>query len=275
MSVITAVIYGIVQGLTEFLPISSSGHLSLISNFFGADIEGESLSFTVLLHLGTLAAVIIAYRSDILELIKGFISLVAKLFSGKIRNPLKNGEKLFLMLCVATLPLIVGAVLEEKVEALSGMSWLIGIFLIINGFMLLLADKLAGGDKTLQTGGIKHTLIIGLVQLVGVMPGISRSGSTITGGLFVGFERKDAVKFSFLLSIPAILGANILKLPELISDPTFSENLLPYACGVVAAMMSGLAAIKLLQYIAKSNKLSVFTLYCIAVGIAAIVFSII
>ena len=121
MNIITAVLYGIVQGLTEFLPISSSGHLSLLHNIFGTDIE-SSIAFTVLLHLGTLAAVIIAYHKDVWELIKGFLSLLKKLFTGHIKDGLTGGERVLVMLIIATLPLVVGAVLESKVEALSGMS---------------------------------------------------------------------------------------------------------------------------------------------------------
>lgn len=274
MKIITAVIYGIVQGLTEFLPVSSSGHLSLLQNIFGAGSE-SSLSFTVLLHLGTLIAVVIAYRKDVLGLFIGFFSLIKKLFTGHIKDGLTSGERLLVMLIVATLPLIPGAILSDKVEVLSGISWLIGIFLIINGGILWLSDKLTEGNKIIEASGWKQALAVGLVQLIGVMPGISRSGSTITGGLFTGFCRKDAVRFSFLLSIPAILGANILELPELFSDATFSENALPYLCGVLAAAVSGFAAIKLLEYMANSKKMSVFSLYCILVGAAAIIYCIV
>ena len=274
MNIITAVLYGIVQGLTEFLPISSSGHLSLLQNMFGTDIE-SSIAFTVLLHLGTLAAAIIAYHKDVWELIKGFFSLLKKLFTGHIKDGLTGGERVLVMLIIATLPLVVGAVLESKVEALSGMSWLIGIFLIFNGFMLWMSDKIAVGNRPLEKGNWRQALFVGLIQLIAVMPGISRSGSTITGGLFAGFSKKDAVRFSFLLSIPAILGANILKLPELIGEPSFSANALPYLCGVLAAALSGFAAIKLLQYISSAKKLSVFSVYCIAVGLAAIIYCVV
>ena len=274
MNIVTAVLHGIVQGLTEFLPISSSGHLSLLQNIFGTDIE-SSIAFTVLLHLGTLAAVIIAYHKDVWELIKGFFSLLKKLFTGHIKDGLTGGERVLVMLIIATLPLVVGAVLESKVEALSGMSWLIGIFLIFNGFMLWMSDKIAVGNRPLEKGNWRQALFVGLIQLIAVMPGISRSGSTITGGLFAGFSKKDAVRFSFLLSIPAILGANILKLPELIGDPAFSANALPYLCGVLAAALSGFAAIKLLQYISSAKKLSVFSVYCIAVGLAAIIYCVV
>ena len=275
MSIISAVLYGILQGLTEFLPVSSSGHLALIQNIFGAeDMESTYLSFTVLLHLGTLAAVIAVYYKDVWEIIKGFFSLLGKLFTGRTKEKLLPGERLFLMLLVATLPLVPGALISGKVEALSRISWLIGAFLILNGVMLWLSDKLSVRRFALEDMKPRHALFIGCIQLIGIMPGISRSGSTITGGLFAGLDRKDAVKFSFLLSVPAILGANVLELPKLINDPLFSENALPYLCGVAAAALSGFAAIRLLQYIAGSKKLSVFSLYCIAVGAAAIIYSV-
>ena len=138
--------------------------------------------------------------------------------------------------------------------------------------MLWMSDKIAVGNRPLEKGNWRQALFVGLIQLIAVMPGISRSGSTITGGLFAGFSKKDAVRFSFLLSIPAILGANILKLPELIGDPSFSANALPYLCGVLAAALSGFAAIKLLQYISSAKKLSVFSVYWKAVGLAAIIY---
>jgi undecaprenyl-diphosphatase len=271
MTIIEAIFYGIVQGLAEFLPISSSGHLSAFQNLFGGkDLETDFFTFDILLHLGTLAAVLLVYRKDVLELIKGFFSLVKKVIKGELKNGLEKYERLVVCLVIATLPLIPAAFVKDYVEALYGMTKVIGVLLIFNGMMLFISDKLAkkqGGEVT-----EKRALGIGLVQLCGLLPGISRSGSTITGGLLLGVDRKEAVKFSFLLSIPAIVGANILSIFDLADNPIASTDILPYAIGTLTAAISGVAAIKLLQYITNKNKFGVFTIYCVAVGVLLLIF---
>ncbi|MBP3387992.1 MAG: undecaprenyl-diphosphate phosphatase [Clostridia bacterium] len=270
MSIIEAIFYGIVQGLAEFLPISSSGHLSAIQNLFGGkDLETDFFTFDILLHLGTLAAVLLVYRKDVLELIKGFFSLVRKIFKGELKNGLEKYERLVICLVIATLPLIPAAFLKDYVEALYGMTKVIGALLIFNGTMLFVSDKLAkkqGGEVT-----EKRAIGIGLIQLVALLPGVSRSGSTITGGLLLGVDRKEAVKFSFLLSIPAIVGANVLSVFDLADNPIASSDILPYALGMIAAALSGIAAIKLLQYITNKNRFGLFTIYCVAVGVVLLI----
>lgn len=271
MDIFTSVFLGLLQGLTEFLPVSSSGHLAIAQNFFGFESE-QSMAFAVMLHLGTLAAVFIMYSSDIFLLIKGFFTLAAKLVTGRIRKcPLETGERLFLMLAVATIPLLPAALLEDHVASLSAVSWAVGLLLILNGGILFLSDRLSAGNMTVDGLGPKKALFIGLIQMVAILPGISRSGSTITGGLFAGLKREDAVRFSFLLSLPAILGANILKLPELFDDPSFSAGLPVMAAGVAAALLSGIAAIKLLKYISKNKRFTVFSVYCIIAGAVTVV----
>ena len=271
MDIFTSVFLGLLQGLTEFLPVSSSGHLAIAQNFFGFESE-QSVAFAVMLHLGTLAAVFIMYSSDIFLLIKGFFTLAAKLVTGRIRKcPLETGERLFLMLAVATIPLLPAALLEDHVTSLSAVSWAVGLLLILNGGILFLSDRLSAGNVTVDGLGPKKALFIGLIQMVAILPGISRSGSTITGGLFAGLKREDAVRFSFLLSLPAILGANILKLPELFDDPSFSAGLPVMAAGVAAALLSGIAAIKLHKYIAENKRFTVFSVYCIIAGTVTVV----
>ena len=136
MSILEAIFYGLLQGVAEFLPISSSGHLALAHNFFGAE-DGGYLAFDILLHLATLLAVFIMYRREVLQVIVGFFTLMGKLFSGKLKKePFAYGEKLFLMLCIATVPLVPMVILADYVEAVNGISWMIGLLLIFNGFML-------------------------------------------------------------------------------------------------------------------------------------------
>ena len=273
MSVLEAVIYGIIQGIAEFLPISSSGHLALAQNFFGTDTE-HGFAFNIALHLATLLSVCVVFRKDVLALIKGFFSLVKKLFTGRIKEGLESGERLFLMLCVATLPLIPVKLLglDETVEAISSVSWIIGALLIFNGAMLFVSDRLKQTDLSAERGGYLRPLGVGVVQaLIGIMPGISRSGSTITGGRIFGFSREEAVRFSFLMSIPAILGACVTELPDLFSEGMSIDMLLPILVGAAVAAILGFFAIKLLQYISKNKGFAVFSVYCVIIGVAAIV----
>lgn len=273
MSIIEAIVYGIIQGVAEFLPVSSSGHLALAQNFFGTESE-HGFAFNIALHLATLVSVCVVFRKDVVMLIKGFLSLVKKLFTGKIRRGLDKGERLFLMLCIATLPLIPVKLLglDEAVEALSAVSWAIGALLIVNGIMLIVSDRLRSSDVQAENGGYLRPLGVGAVQaLLGILPGISRSGSTITGGRVFGFSREEAVRFSFLMSIPAILGACVTELPELFGEGLREDMLLPVIFGAITAAVVGFFAIKLLQYISKNKSFTVFAVYCILIGAASVI----
>lgn len=271
MGVLESILYGILQGIAEFLPISSSGHLALAHNFFGA--EGEQyLAFDILLHLATLFAVLIMYRKEVWLIAKGFFTLMGKLFTGKVKKtPLEFGERLFLMLCVASIPLVPAALLSDYVEAAGGTSWLIGCLLIFNGCMLWFSDRLAAGKITLDQAGWRRPFLVGLVQMMGVLPGISRSGSTITGGRLCGFTREDAVRFSFLLSMPAILGACVLELPDFFSEGVPAELVAPCIAGALSAFLVGLGAIKLLQFFARKKGFTLFSVYTVLVGAAAVI----
>ena len=273
MSIIEAIVYGIIQGVAEFLPVSSSGHLALAQNFFGTESE-HGFAFNIALHLATLVSVCVVFRKDVVMLIKGFLSLVKKLFTGKIRRGLDKGERLFLMLCIATLPLIPVKLLglDEAVEALSAVSWAIGALLIVNGIMLIVSDRLRSSDVQAENGGYLRPLGVGVVQaILGILPGISRSGSTITGGRVFGFSREEAVRFSFLMSIPAILGACVTELPELFGEGLGEDMLLPVIFGAITAAVVGFFAIKLLQYISKNKSFTVFAVYCILIGAASVI----
>lgn len=269
---IKSVIYGIVQGLTEFLPVSSSGHLAAFQNTFGAIDEALSgVTYTLLLHVGTLAAVLLVYRKDVLELIKSFFSLVKRLFTGKFRySDMNEGEKLFCLLFIALIPLLLGAVLEGTVEFLSAYTFVIGLLWIINGIVFLVSEKMVIQQKEFDEIKPKNALIVGLFQLFAILPGISRSGMTITGGVFNGFKRELAVKFSFILSIPAILGSVLITVIKDFEQISLGENAGVILAGVAASFLSGLLAIKLLEYISKKNTFKSFAYYCIAIGFVAI-----
>lgn len=273
MGVLEAIIYGIIQGIAEFLPISSTGHLALAQNFFGTETE-NGFTFNIALHLATLVSVCVVYRADILMLIKGCFSLIKKLFTGKLKQGLDKGERLFLMLVIATLPLVPVKLLglDDAVKALSGISWAIGALLVFNGIMLFVSDRLPKKDFTTENGGFLRPLGVGAVQaLIGVMPGISRSGSTITGGRIFGFSREEAVRFSFLMSIPAILGACVFELPDMFYEGFDAGKLVPVLAGAVTAAVVGFFAIKLLQYLSKNKSFTVFAIYSVIVGTAAII----
>ncbi len=271
MGIFEAIIYGVVQGVAEFLPISSSGHLALAQNFFGASDTEALFSFNILLHFGTLVAVFVMYFADVWQLIKSVFSLIARPFNGKLKDPLNSGERLFLMLCIATLVLIPAALLSDKVAALSTVSWAIGVLLLVNGCMLFVSDRLSRGNESLENSKLRRALYIGVFQLCGVLPGISRSGSTITGGLFNNLDRKEALRFSFLMSIPAILGANLLELISHEGDIFGDVGAVACIAGMAAAALSGIFAIKILNYFAKKKNFTVFAVYCLLVGSAAII----
>ncbi|MBE6607432.1 MAG: undecaprenyl-diphosphate phosphatase [Ruminococcaceae bacterium] len=274
MSIWEAIFYGIIQGLTEFLPVSSSGHLAMLQNILGFGEEMDAVAFNVLLHLGTLIAVFAVYYKDIFGLVKSFFSLCGKLFHKNFKlSEYTLHEKLVIYIIIGTLPLVPMILIEDYLDMVSSYLVIIGALLIFNGLVLMISDKLSRGNRTLDEIKPKNALLIGLCQAVALLPGISRSGSTITGGLLNGLERPDAVRFSFLLSIPAILGASILKLPDFFAEIPDLGTLGIYIAGAAVSAVVGICAIKLLSYISKKSNFRMFSYYCFAVGAFAVVWS--
>ncbi len=272
MTIIKALILGLIQGVSEFLPISSSGHLSIVGRLMGFDPEADSLlSFNILLHVATLAAVFIVYRKDIWEMIKAFFGMCNDLLTGKgLRLKEFLYRRLIVMLIVATLPATAAAfVLGDIIE--NPQLWQIGIFLIITAILLFLSEKLAGGNTDLEKMSSKRAFGVGCFQALGTLPGISRSGSTIVGGLFCGLDKKTAVRFSFLMSIPAILGALVLDIKDIFTAPSQTLSFLPVVVGMITAALSGYFAIKFLLRLVEKSKLSYFSIYCTLAGIFAII----
>lgn len=272
MSVLFAVIIGIIQGLTEFLPVSSSGHLCIIQNMFGMeDVETSYFTFDILLHFATLIAVIIVFRRDITSLIVAFFTLIKKAVTNRLRE-ITPDERMVVMVFIATLPLVAAIFVKDYVEVFYGYTKAIGAILIFNGLVLFISDFLAKGNKDAHNSTFTDSLIVGLCQVCALLPGLSRSGSTITGGLLCGFKRDYAVKFSFIMSIPAIIGANILSVPEIIDNPIPQGDIFAYICGMAAALVTGIAAMKLLMYISKKSNFRVFSIYCMILGAIALIF---
>lgn len=276
LNLLSAVLFGIIQGVTEFLPVSSSGHLAILHNIFDIGFD-SSLTFDVMLHLGTLIAVIIVYFKDICALVPAFFTMLGKVFKRKFKlSEYTNDEKLIIFLIIACLPLIFAALLNDYVELLGSYTKVVGGILIFNGVVLFISDLFGKGNKNIEQTKPTNALIVGLCQMCAILPGLSRSGSTITGGLLQGFERSYAVKFSFLLSIPAILGANIFKIPDVVSEiqaaSSAADILIPALIGIVAAALAGIAAMRLLMYISKKSNFRIFGYYCVAVGLIALIF---
>lgn len=273
MSIVLAIFFGIMQGITEFLPVSSSGHLCILQNLFhGANPREFGLPFDILLHLATLIAPLIVYRRDILPLFPAFFRMLAKLFGGHFRlKDYSAEERMCILLLIATLPLAAAPFLKNRVALLASSTRAVGLLLLVNAVMLFFSDRLSKGSATAANAKPTSALAVGLCQLCAVMPGLSRSGSTITGGLLCGLEREFAVKFSFILSIPAVLGANILQIPDMLASPIAKTDLPAYLLGMAAAALSGLLAMKLLLILSKKNHFRIFSYYCAALGMAAVV----
>ena len=210
MSILNAVILGLVQGIAEFLPISSSGHLSILNNLFHMSTAEEGhLFFDVLLHLGTLISILIVYWTDIVEMFYEVISFVNLGPLAGERKEHYPAARMFLLIVTATLPLFLILPINDMLEGLYYNSVFMGIMLILTGCLLYVSDRMLPGKKTEKNMTFLDALIIGICQSVATIPGLSRSGTTITAGLATGLRREFAVKFSFLMSLPAVLGANI------------------------------------------------------------------
>lgn len=276
MTFLSSFLLGLVQGIAEFLPISSSGHLAIAQNLLGMSDAGTVPEFfDVLLHLGTLVAVFVAYWADIKDMVLEFFRGAGDLIHHSTPNPVPPARRLILLIILGTLPLFVVLPVKDAVQSLSNSMAFIGAALIVTGVLLFVSDRVKKGRKNERTATWLDALIVGLGQAIATMPGISRSGMTITTGCFVGFERKFAVRFSFLLSIPAVLGANILSLADAAKAGINWAEVPVYLVGVVTAAVVGYLCIRLLRFIADRGKFGAFAYYCWAVGVLTLVLNVI
>ena len=267
MTYFEAVILGLVQGLAEFLPVSSSGHLALLQQFFGID-ENKVLLFAVMLHVGTLISVFIVYWKDIWELIVELCLTIKDLCTGKgLRLDERPVRKLGVLIIIATIPTgIIGVLGGDFFDSLYTSIVPIGIGLIITGFLLVMAERMGSSSRGLEKMNFRNAFFIGLVQGIAICPGISRSGSTLFGSLICNLDRKFAVKFVFLISIPSILGSAVLELPDAIEAGVTAAEAGPVIVGMLVAAVSGLVAIKSMIKIVSDKKLSYFSYYVWVVG---------
>ena len=274
MTYLMSVILGLVQGVAEFLPISSSGHLTLFQHFFGME-EPDNL-FNVLLHFATLLAVCIYYFRDVVEMVTEFFRGLASLFSRRRQGgDIPEARRMVLLVIVGTLPLFVVLLIKDYVEALGASPVFVSCALLMTGCILFLSDRMAGGRKTARTATLKDVLLVGVAQGLATVPGLSRSGCTISAGMAVGFERKFAVRYSFLMSLPAVLGATILEVKDVLEmEGGFASGLLPkYLVGMAVAGVVGYFSIRLVNLLAAKGKFGAFAYYCWAAGIVALILS--
>ena len=273
MDILQAIIIGLVQGLTEFLPVSSSAHLIFAQQALGVTDVG--LAFDVLLHVGTLVAVIGYFYNDIINMIKGFLLSLLDLKDGNFISEVKKDpyKKLAWLTIVATIPVgVVGVLFNDAVEAMFQGLTVPAFLLLITGTLLYISQRMNSGRIDVRNMGVKEALIMGCGQAVAVLPGLSRSGTTIAAGLFAGLDKEFAAKFSFILSIPAILGAAVFQLKDLSGG-----NVEIGACiaGFIVAVISGYFAISVLLKIIREKSLDIFAYYCWIVGLVVLVGSLI
>lgn len=262
MSVIEAIILGIIQGLTEFLPVSSSGHLELANYIMGSSLDPESsLLMTTVLHFATALSTIVIFRKELQEIFAG-------LFQFKWNEQTKFSLKIVISMIPAAL---VGVLLEEEIESFFGGRILfVGSMLLITGLLLFLADRAKNTDKKI---GFGHAIIVGISQAIAILPGISRSGATISTSVLLGIDRERAARFSFLMIVPLIFGKmakDMLKMMNTTEATSTTVNSMTLVVGFIFAFITGIIACKWMISLVKKAKLTYFSVYCFAVGTIAI-----
>ncbi|MGI8584956.1 MAG: undecaprenyl-diphosphate phosphatase [Thermoleophilaceae bacterium] len=262
MSIFEAIVLGIVQGITEFLPISSTAHLRVVPAFAGWPDPGAA--FTAVTQLGTMLAVVIYFRRDLLRIVRTW--------SRSLREPELRSEldaRLGWYLVIATIPIsIFGLAFKDQIETGARDLYLIGTALIVLGLVLLLAERVGTRTRDLQTVGLRDAVVVGFAQALALIPGVSRSGSTITAGLFLGLRRETAARFSFLLSIPAVVLSGLLELGEFSGSE--GSDLVALAVATAFAFVSGYAAIAFLLRFLVTHTTKVFVAYRVALGAVVI-----
>ena len=277
MNYLMSILMGFIQGVAEFLPISSSGHLTLFQAFFGMEnMEETHMFFTVLLHFGTLISVCIVYWRDIIDMIREFFLGIRALAvrDESVGKP-PAARRMVMLIVAATLPLFVMVFFKNALEQVFSNPILVSCMLLLTGFILFFSDRLARGHKTAKNATVTDALLVGCAQAVAIIPGISRSGATISAGMLRGFDRNFAVRFSFLMSLPAVVGATLLELKDAATAPDFAEQVVPllpvYLVGVVVSAVVGYFAIRLVKSLADKGKFGSFAYYCWAVGAVSLI----
>ncbi|MBQ9680637.1 MAG: undecaprenyl-diphosphate phosphatase [Ruminococcus sp.] len=297
MTILDAIIQGVVQGLTEFLPVSSSGHLTITQHILGLDLEGGNLFFNVMLHIGTLVAVVAFYHKLIWRLIKSFFSLIGDIFTGKFKwKELSDDKRMVIMVIIGLLPLVLlfvpvpgtGMKLKDFVESFNTSKYFIvvGICLLLTSILLFIGNRCSRSDvpmKHAKNGEAGRTslnvvdaLVVGLTQCFATLPGLSRSGSTLSVGQMRGLNKQTALDYTFILGTPAIIAAALLEGKDALEGglDSIKADLVPILIGMAVSAVVGYLAIALFKWLLKTDKMIIFIIYTALVGIAVIVISV-
>ncbi|WP_405357390.1 undecaprenyl-diphosphate phosphatase [Ruminococcus sp.] len=300
MTIIEAIIQGVVQGLTEFLPVSSSGHLTITQHVLGINLEGNNLFFNVMLHIGTLAAVVVFYHKLIWRLIKAFFSIIGDIFTGKFKwKELSDDKRMVIMVIIGLLPLFLLFIpipgtdmkLKDFVEGIADSERnfiIVGICLLITSILLFIGNRVShstvpmkhakkGGETGRTSLNVVDAIVVGITQCFATMPGISRSGSTLAAGQMRGLDKQTALDYTFILGTPAIVAAAVLEGKDALEGglDAIKADLVPILIGMVVSAVVGYLAIALFKWLLKTDKMIIFIVYTAVVGIAVIVISII
>lgn len=274
MTILEAILQGLIQGVTEFLPVSSSGHLSLFQHFFG--VSGDEAVFTTIaLHIGTLIAVFIAFRQKIWALILEALSMIKDIFTGKFKwSTMNPNRRMIMMIIISIMPLFIFYIFKDFFSSVASDSDIAveGVCFLYTAAILFIGDKLSkknrekGIGKTAGETTVKDALFIGFMQGIALLPGVSRSGSTISAGLICGQKREDAVEYSFILGIPVILAGALSQFLDMGSSDV-SISFVPLLIGMAVAAVSGYLAISLIKWLMKSDRFGIFSIYTLILGI--------
>ena len=300
MTIFEAIIQGVVQGLTEFLPVSSSGHLTITQHVLGINLEGNNLFFNVMLHIGTLAAVIVFYHKLIWRLIKAFFSIIGDIFTGKFKwKELSDDKRMVIMVIIGLLPLFLLFIpipgtdmkLKDFVEGIADSERnfiIVGICLLITSILLFIGNRVShstvpmkhakkGGETGRTSLNVVDAIVVGITQCFATMPGISRSGSTLAAGQMRGLDKQTALDYTFILGTPAIVAAAVLEGKDALEGglDAIKADLVPILIGMVVSAVVGYLAIALFKWLLKTDKMIIFIVYTAVVGTAVIVISII
>lgn len=283
MKIVHAIFMGLIQGLTEFLPVSSSGHLAIFKNLFNVNTD-TGILFDVLLHVATLIAVCVVYYKDVIGMIVEFFKMLGdiihnflELFKSEknYRKVISNmHRKLVLMILISSIPTAIIGFTAKKlglIESLEATLLAPGIFLIITAILLFFADRIKEGHKTIKEATYTDSVFLGIAQGIATMPGLSRSGTTIFGCLLCKFDRNLAVKYSFLMSLPAIGGAALLEILDVDTALISSSDVISYIIGMVVAGIVGYICIKVMLLIVRKKKFIYFSIYCLVIGLLAVI----
>ncbi|MDR2520185.1 MAG: undecaprenyl-diphosphate phosphatase [Eubacteriaceae bacterium] len=266
MGVWEALVLGIVQGIAEFLPISSSGHLVVVQHLFG--IEEGNLAFAIVLHLGTLLSILIAYKEACFGVLREFFAMCWDI--ARLRGPRLASSKYrfyILYIIIASVPAgIVGVLFNDAVESAFSSIYIVTVSFYASALILLVGDRMGRGNKgVIEKMGPLRAFAVGIFQMAAIMPGITRSGTTLTGGVVCGLKKEDALEMSFLMAVPAILGSFLLEFSD-IFEMIGNVNVLPVAVGFAASLACGIASIALFRKIVRDGSIAVFSAYLIALG---------